>query len=119
MDARERLEKMRNLKEGNLEVKKIGGITKIKKVGGKIELSTKTKAGKLPTTGPFPCLAGLPGPPCGPWSNGSSPGAGGPPLPPSPNRTTQIGRLTKTVTSSGKVRLLQAQGRSPLVTNVI
>lgn len=50
MDARERLEKMRNLKEGNLEVKKIGGITRIKKVGGKIELSTKTKAGKFLTT---------------------------------------------------------------------
>lgn len=75
MDARERLEKMRNLKEGNLEVKKIGGITRIKKVGGKIELSTKTKAGA------------------------------GAPLPPSPNKTTQIGRLTKTVTSSGKVSL--------------
>ena len=84
MDARERLEKMRNLKDGNLEVKKIGGITKIKKVGGKIELSTKTKAGKLPTPGPFPCLAGLPGPPCGPWSNDSSQVQAVPPCLPAP-----------------------------------
>lgn len=44
LDARQKLEKMRNLKDGNLEVKKVGGITVTKKVGGKIELSTKTKA---------------------------------------------------------------------------
>jgi len=38
LDARQKLEKMRNLKDGNLEVKKVGGITVTKKVGGKIEL---------------------------------------------------------------------------------
>ena len=84
------------LQDGNLEVKKVGGITVTKKVeiikltidlftlsrvkryifsqvGGKIELSTKTKAS----------VAGVA----------------------DDNTKTQIGRLTKTVSSSGKVGL--------------
>jgi len=77
LDARQKLEKMRNLKDGNLEVKKVGGITVTTKVGGKIELSTKTKAPKPPM-------------PPGVEENG---------------KTQQIGRLTKTVSSSGKVSL--------------
>jgi len=81
LDARQKLEKMRNLKDGNLEVKKVGGITVTKKVGGKIELSTKTKASL-------------------------------PPMPPGVenNTKTQIGRLTKTVSSSGKVSLSSKSG---------
>jgi len=81
LDARQKLEKMRNLKDGNLEVKKVGGITVTKKVGGKIELSTKTKASQ-------------------------------PPMPPGVenNTKTQIGRLTKTVSSSGKVSLSSKSG---------
>lgn len=81
LDARQKLEKMRNLKDGNLEVKKVGGITVTKKVGGKIELSTKTKASQ-------------------------------PAMPPGVenNTKTQIGRLTKTVSSSGKVSLSSKSG---------
>lgn len=45
MDARQKLEKMRNLKDGNLEVKTVGGITVTKKVGGGIVLSTKAASG--------------------------------------------------------------------------
>jgi len=82
LDARQKLEKMRNLKDGNLEVKKVGGITVTKKVGGKIELSTKTKAA-------------LPPMPPGVENN---------------TKTQQIGRLTKTVSSSGKVSLSSKSG---------
>jgi len=86
LDARQKLEKMRNLKDGNLEVKKVGGITVTKKVGGKIELSTKTKASL-------------------------------PPMPPGVenNTKTQIGRLTKTVSSSGKVSLSSKSGNGTAV----
>merc|ERR1719391_1685109 len=86
LDARQKLEKMRNLKDGNLEVKKVGGITVTKKVGGKIELSTKTKASL-------------------------------PPMPPGveSNTKTQIGRLTKTVSSSGKVSLSSKSGNGTAV----
>jgi len=82
LDARQKLEKMRNLKDGNLEVKKVGGITVTKKVGGKIELSTKTKAAL---------------PPMPPGVENST-------------KTQQIGRLTKTVSSSGKVSLSSKSG---------
>jgi len=60
----------------------VGGITVTKKVGGKIELSTKTKASAQP------------------------------PMPPGVenNTKTQIGRLTKTVSSSGKVSLSSKSG---------
>merc|ERR1719175_197012 len=86
MDVRQKLEKLRNLKDGNLEVKKVGGITVTKKVGGKIELSTKTKASL-------------------------------PPMPPGVenNTKTQIGRLTKTVSSSGKVSLSSKSGNGTAV----
>ena len=47
MDARQKLEKIRNLRHGNLEVKKVGGITVTKKVGGGIILSTKTRMTKV------------------------------------------------------------------------
>jgi len=45
MDARQKLEKMRNLKMGKLEEKKIGksGIVLTKKLDGKLELTTKKK----------------------------------------------------------------------------
>merc|ERR1719273_1577732 len=88
LDARQKLEKMRNLKDGNLEVKKVGGITVTKKVGGKIELSTKTKASM-------------------------------PPMPPgveSNTKKTQIGRLTKTVSSSGQVSLSSKSGNGTTTT---
>jgi len=44
-DARQKLEKIRNLKRGNLEVKQIGarGITLTKKVNGKLVLTTKKR----------------------------------------------------------------------------
>jgi len=46
MDARQKLQKMRNLKMGKLEEKKIGksGIVLTKKLDGKLELTTKKKA---------------------------------------------------------------------------
>lgn len=76
MDARQKLERLRNLKEGKLEVKKIGsgGITMTKKVDGKISLSTKS-AGKQSKTVP------------------------------ENKEVKQIGRLTKTISSSGQVTL--------------
>ena len=40
MDARQKLERIRNLKDGKLEVKKLGAITLTKKTGGKIMLTT-------------------------------------------------------------------------------
>jgi len=76
MDARQKLEKIRNLRDGNLEVKKVGGITVTKKVGGGIVLSTKTK-------------------PAGESGNTQ----------PKLKEVKQIGRLTKTVNSSGQVSL--------------
>jgi len=88
LDARQKLEKMRNLKDGNLEVKKVGGITVTKKVGGKIELSTKTKAS-------------MPSMPPGVESN---------------TKKTQIGRLTKTVSSSGQVSLSSKSGNGTTTT---
>jgi len=41
LDARHKLQKIRNLKEGTMEVKTVGGVTITKKIDGKIELSTK------------------------------------------------------------------------------
>merc|ERR1719228_1861493 len=75
MDARQKLEKIRNLKDGNLEVKKVGGITVTKKVGGGIVLSTKSKP------------------------EGASQGGAG------LKEVKRIGRPTKTVSSSGQVSL--------------
>jgi len=43
-DARSKLERIRGLKDGNLEVKQIGGITVTKKLDGKLMLSTKSKS---------------------------------------------------------------------------
>ena len=43
MDAREKLQKIRNLKDGNLEVKTVGRITLTTKVNGQLTLSTKNK----------------------------------------------------------------------------
>jgi hypothetical protein len=48
MDARQKLEKIRNLKEGKLEVKKLGGITLTKRAGGAIVLTTN-KGAAAPT----------------------------------------------------------------------
>ena len=44
MDARQKLERIRNLKDGKLEVKKLGAITLTKKTGGKIMLTTNKGA---------------------------------------------------------------------------
>ena len=77
-DARQKLQKLRNLKDGNLEVKKLtSGITVTKKLDGKISLSTKSRS----------------------ESAGEAGGAG------ARQEVQQIGRLTKTVSSSGKVSL--------------
>ena len=77
-DARQKLQKLRNLKDGNLEVKKLtSGITVTKKLDGKISLSTKSRS----------------------ESAGEAGEAGG------RQEVQQIGRLTKTVSSSGQVSL--------------
>ena len=77
-DARQKLQKLKNLKDGNLEVKKLAsGITVTKKLDGKISLSTKSRS----------------------ESAGEAGGAGG------RSEVQQIGRLTKTVSSSGQVSL--------------
>jgi len=81
-DARQKLEKLRNMKEGKLEVKQVGGITVTKKIDGKLTLSTKGGGG--------------PGD-----SKKSSP---------SYKEVKQIGRLTKTVSSSGQVTLSSKSG---------
>ena len=74
-DARQKLQKIRNMKDGNLEVKKLGsGITLTKKLDGKISLSTKSRT----------------------ESSEQSSARG---------EVQQIGRLTKTVSSSGQVSL--------------
>jgi len=74
-DARQKLQKIRNMKDGNLEVKKLSsGITVTKKLDGKISLSTKSRSES---------------------SEQSS----------SREEVQQIGRLTKTVSSSGQVSL--------------
>jgi len=91
MDARQKLEKIRNLKEGKLEVKKVGGITVTKKVGGKISLSTKSGAAAA-----------------GPTETKKSP---------SFKEVKQIGRLTKTVSSSGQVTLSSKSGSGGGVTS--
>ena len=76
-DARQKLQKLRNLKDGNLEVKKLtSGITVTKKLDGKISLSTKSRSESAGEAGP---------------------GAR--------QEVQQIGRLTKTVSSSGQVSL--------------
>lgn len=77
MDAREKLLKMRNLKEGKLEVKKIGGVTITKKLNGKIELSTKKNRA----------------------ANNQDPKKE------ISTKKIQMGNFTKTVLSSGKVSL--------------
>ena len=44
-DARQKLQRLKNLKDGNLEVKKLtSGITLTKKLDGKISLSTKSRS---------------------------------------------------------------------------
>jgi len=86
MDARQKLEKIRNLREGNIEVKKVGGITVTKKVGGKLSLTTKSGAVDKSTA------AGKKSP--------------------SMKEIKQIGRLTKTVTSSGQVSLSSKSANS-------
>ena len=87
-DARQKLEKIRNLKEGKLEVKKVGGITVTKKVDGKISLSTKGGAGPAEVK-----------------------------KSPSFKEVKQIGRLTKTVSSSGQVTLSSKSGAGGGVTS--
>ena len=79
-DARSKLERIRGLKDGNLEVKQVGGITVTKKLDGKLMLSTKSK------------------------SDGGAGKVSG--------QITQIGRLTKTVSSSGQVALTSKSARS-------
>jgi len=78
MDAREKLLKMRNLKEGKLEVKQVGGVTITKKLNGKIELSTKKSTAAVNNQDPKKEVA---------------------------TKKIQIGNFTKTVLSSGKVSL--------------
>ena len=74
-DARQKLQRLKNLKDGNLEVKKLtSGITLTKKLDGKISLSTKSRS----------------------ESAGEAGGR---------EEVQQIGRLTKTVSSSGQVSL--------------
>ena len=67
------------MKDGNLEVKKVGGITVTKKLDGKLSLSTKNRS---ETTSR------------------------------SAEKVTTIGRLTKTVSSSGQVVLSSKSARS-------
>ena len=43
-DARSKLERIRGQRDGNLEVKQVGGITVTKKLDGKLTLSTKSKS---------------------------------------------------------------------------
>lgn len=90
MDARQKLEKIRNLKEGKLEVKKVGGITVTKKIDGKISLSTK---------------------------GGTAAGPADVKKSPSFKEVKQIGRLTKTVSSSGQVTLSSKSGAGGGVTS--
>ena len=88
MDARQKLEKLRNLKEGKLEVKQVGGITVTKKLDGKLTLSTK---GAGPAPGEVKKSANF-------------------------KEVKQIGRLTKTVSSSGQVTLTSKSGSGGSVT---
>ena len=88
MDARKKLEKIRNMKEGKLEVKQVGGITVTKKIDGKLTLSTKGGAGPVESK-----------------------------KSPSYKEVKQIGRLTKTVTSSGQVTLSSKSGGGGSVTS--
>merc|ERR1719320_1790339 len=90
MDARQKLEKLRNLKEGKLEVKQVGGITVTKKLDGKLTLSTKGGAG-----------------PAAPGEVKKSANF---------KEVKQIGRLTKTVSSSGQVTLTSKSGSGGSVT---
>jgi len=78
-DARSKLERIRGMKDGNLEVKKVGGITVTKKLDGKLSLSTKNRS---ETTSR------------------------------SAEKVTTIGRLTKTVSSSGQVVISSKSARS-------
>jgi len=87
MDARQKLEKLRNMKEGKLEVKQVGGITVTKKLDGKLTLSTKGGAGP----GEVKKSANF-------------------------KEVKQIGRLTKTVSSSGQVTLSSKSGSGGSVT---
>jgi len=82
-DARSKLERIRGMKDGNLEVKQVGGITVTKKIDGKLSLSTKSR------------------------SESSSSG-----MSRSAEKVTHIGRLTKTVSSSGQVVLSSKSARS-------
>ena len=50
MDAREKLQKIRNLKDGNLDVKTVGRITLTTKVNGQLSLSTKNKTSDKSST---------------------------------------------------------------------
>ena len=85
-DARQKLQKLRNLKDGNLEVKKLtSGITVTKKLDGKISLSTKSRSESAGEAGS---------------------GAG------ARQEVQQIGRLTKTVSSSGQVSLSSRSAKS-------
>ena len=90
MDARQKLEKLRNLKEGKLEVKQVGGITVTKKIDGKLTLSTKGGSGPADTK-----------------KSASA----------SYKEVKQIGRLTKTVSSSGQVTLSSKSGGGGSVTS--
>jgi len=83
-DARSKLERIRNMKDGNLEVKKVGGITVTKKLDGKLSLSTKSKSTEN-------------------LSSGSRS---------DPDQVTHIGRLTKTVSRSGQVALSSKSSRA-------
>ena len=82
-DARSKLERIRNMKDGNLEVKQVGGITVTKKLDGKLSLSTKSKSTENLT---------------GSRSD--------------PDQVTHIGRLTKTVSRSGQVVLSSKSSRA-------
>lgn len=76
LDARQQLQKIKNLKEGKLDVKQVGGVTITKKLNGRIELTTKKKK-----------------------QDGNAD------LKKVEAKKYQIGNFTKTVLSSGKVSL--------------
>ena len=82
-DARSKLDRIRNMKDGNLEVKRVGGITVTKKLDGKLSLSTKSKSTEN-------------------LSGSRS----------DPDEVTHIGRLTKTVSRSGQVALSSKSSRA-------
>jgi len=89
LDARHKLQKIRNLREGALEVKTVGGVTITKKIDGKIELSTKKNKAANDKDVRKSAV---------------------------PSKKIEIGNFTKTVLQSGKVSL--STKKSPKATGM-